>query len=214
LFTSGTGTNTWSTGYVGQVLQVTTTGNYWVSVQNAYGCSASSTVVPVIVNPIPAVSINPFADVCTFTAPFTMSNGLPAGGTYTGDGITTNIFYPAAAGEGSSIVTYTYVDVNNCSASALTTISVNNCLGIDEKEQSYFSLFPNPNNGQFRVESSGTPMDHIIIYDAQGKMVFNESYPGIFTQEFDLNAYSNGVYYIEISSDMEIKERIPLVINH
>jgi hypothetical protein len=214
LFTSGTGTNTWSTGYVGQVLQVTATGNYWVSVQNAYGCSASSTVVPVIVNPTPAVSINPFADVCTFTAPFTMSNGLPAGGTYTGEGITTNIFYPAAAGEGSSIVTYTYVDVNNCSASALTTISVNSCLGIDEKEQSYFSLFPNPNNGQFRVESSGTPMDHIIIYDAQGKMVFNESYPGIFTQEFDLNAYSNGVYYIEISSDLEIRERIPLVINH
>jgi hypothetical protein len=214
LFTSGTGTNTWSTGYTGQVLQVTATGNYWVSVQNAYGCSASSTVLPVIVNPTPAVSINPFADVCTFTAPFTMSNGLPAGGTYTGDGITANIFYPAAAGEGSSIVTYTYVDVNNCSASALTTISVNSCLGIDEKEQSYFSLFPNPNNGQFRVESSGTPMDHIIIYDAQGKMVFNESYPGIFTQEFDLNAYSNGVYYIEISSDLEIRERIPLVINH
>ncbi len=214
LFTSGTGTNTWSTGYTGQVLQVTATGNYWVSVQNAYGCSASSTVLPVIVNPTPAVSINPFADVCTFTAPFTMSNGLPAGGTYTGDGITTNIFYPAAAGEGSSIVTYTYVDVNNCSATAQTTISVNSCLGIDEKEQSYFSLFPNPNNGQFRVESSGTPMDHIIIYDAQGKMVFNESYPGIFTREFDLNAYSNGVYYIEISSDLEIRERIPLVINH
>ncbi|WP_343634191.1 FG-GAP-like repeat-containing protein [Fluviicola sp.] len=214
LFTSGTGTNTWSTGYVGQVLQVTASGNYWVSVQNAYGCTSSSTVVPVVINTNPAVSINPFADVCTFTAPFTMSNGLPSGGIYTGQGITTNIFYPAAAGEGSSIVTYTYTDANDCSASAQTTITVNNCLGIDEKEQAYFSLFPNPNNGQFQVVSNGTPMDHIIIYDAQGKMVYNEAYPGIFTIEFDLNAYSNGVYYIEINSDQEIRERIPLIINH
>ena len=214
LFTSGTGTNTWSTGYIGQVLEVTVSGNYWVSVENVYGCTASSTVVPVTVNANPVVTINPMGSMCTFTAPFTMSNGLPAGGTYSGDGITGNIFYPAAAGVGSSIVTYTYVDVNDCSSSAQTTLEVNNCAGIDEEEKSYFSLFPNPNNGQFKVTSSGTPMEHIIIYDAQGKMVFNESYSGIFTLDFDLNAYSNGVYYIEINSDQEIRERIPLIINH
>ncbi|WP_341903644.1 FG-GAP-like repeat-containing protein [Fluviicola taffensis] len=214
LFTSGTGTNTWSTGYIGQVLQVTVSGNYWVSVQNVYGCSASSVVVPVVVNSNPIVTVNPFQPLCSFAAPFTMSNGLPAGGIYTGNGITSNIFDPGNAGIGSSIVTYTYVDVNNCSASAQTTIDVNDCAGIDEKESTYFSLFPNPNNGQFKVISTGTPMDQIIIYDAQGKMVFNESYSGIFTLEFDLNAYSNGVYYIEINSDQEIQERMPLIINH
>ena len=213
LFTSGTGTNTWSTGYIGQVLQVTVSGNYWVSVENVYGCTSSSTVTPVVINPNPVVTINPYGALCSYTAPFTMSNGLPAGGTYTGDGITSNIFYPADAGVGASIVTYTYEDVNNCSASAQTTIEVNDCAGIDEEEKSYFSLFPNPNNGQFQVVSSGTPMDHIVIYDAQGKMVFNESYSGTFTLEFDLNAYSNGVYYIEINSD-QTQERIPLIINH
>nr|WP_294858702.1 FG-GAP-like repeat-containing protein [uncultured Fluviicola sp.] len=214
LFTSGTGTNTWSTGYIGQVLQVTASGNYWVSVQNVYGCSSSSVVVPVVVNSNPIVTVNPFQPLCSYAAPFTMSNGLPAGGTYTGNGISNNIFSPGTAGIGSSIVTYTYVDVNDCSANAQTTIDVNDCAGIDEKEETYFSLFPNPNNGQFKVISTGTPMDQIIIYDAQGKMVFNESYPGIFTLEFDLNAYSNGVYYIEINSDLEIHERMPLIINH
>jgi hypothetical protein len=214
LFTSGTGTNTWSTGYIGAVLQVTTSGNYWVSVQNVYGCSSSSVVVPVVVNSNPIVTVNPFQPLCSYAAPFTMSNGLPAGGTYTGNGISSNIFSPGTAGIGSSIVTYTYVDVNDCSASAQTTIDVNDCAGIDEKEEAYFSLFPNPNNGQFKVISTGTPMDQIIIYDAQGKMVFNESYSGIFTLEFDLNAYSNGVYYIEINSDQEIHERMPLIINH
>jgi hypothetical protein len=214
LFTSGTGTNTWSTGYIGQVLQVTTTGNYWVSVQNVYGCSSSSAVIPVVVNPTPTVTINPFDALCTFSAPFTMSNGLPSGGNYTGEGISGNIFYPAVAGVGSSIVTYTYTDVNGCSDIAQTTIEVNNCAGIDEKEQSFFSLFPNPNNGQFQLTSNGAPMEQIVIYDAQGKMVFNESYSGVFALEFDLNDYSNGVYYIEITSNREIRERIPLVINH
>jgi hypothetical protein len=193
---------------------VTASGNYWVSVENVYGCTATSTVVPVIVNANPVVTVNPLDPVCSFSAPFTMSNGLPAGGTYTGDGITGNIFSPADAGVGSSIVTYTYVDVNDCSNSAQTTLEVNDCAGIGEEEKSYFSLFPNPNNGQFKVTSSGTPMDQIIIYDAQGKMVYNESYSGIFTLDFNLNAYSNGVYYIEINSDQEIRERIPLIINH
>ena len=214
LFTSGTGTNTWSTGYVGQVLSVTNSGNYSVSVQNAYGCSSSSVVVPVIVNPNPVVSVDPFESLCTYSAPFTMANGSPTGGNYTGTGITGNIFYPAAAGVGTSIVTYTYSDVNGCSSQAQAIIEVNDCTGIKEYEQSSFALFPNPNNGQFKITSNGSPMDLIIIYDAQGKMVFNQSYSGTFALDFDLNDYSNGVYYIEISADKEIQERIPLVINH
>ncbi|WP_300661860.1 T9SS type A sorting domain-containing protein, partial [Fluviicola sp.] len=214
LFTSGTGTNTWSTGYVGQVLAVTNSGNYWVSVQNAYGCSSSSVVVPVVVNPNPVVSVDPFEPLCTYASPFTMANGSPTGGNYTGTGIVGNIFYPAAAGVGTSIVTYTYSDVNGCSGQAQAIIEVNDCTGIKEYEQSSFALFPNPNNGQFKITSNGSPMDMIIIYDAQGKMVFNQSYSGTFALDFDLNDYSNGVYYIEISADKEIQERIPLVINH
>ncbi|MNU77255.1 C protein alpha-antigen precursor [compost metagenome] len=214
LFTSGTGTNTWSTGYVGQVLSVANSGNYWVTVQNVYGCSSSSVVVPVVVNSNPVVSVDPFEPLCTYAAPFTMANGSPTGGNYAGNGIVGNIFYPAAAGVGTSIVTYTYFDVNGCSANAQAIIEVNDCTGIKEHEQASFALFPNPNNGQFKITSNGSAMDLIIIYDAQGKMVFNQSYSGTFALDFDLNDYSNGVYYIEISSDREIQERIPLVINH
>lgn len=214
LFTSGTGTNTWSTGYVGQVLSVTTSGNYWVTVQNAYGCSSSSATVHVMVNPNPVVSIDPFEALCTYAAPFAPANGSPAGGNYSGNGITNNVFYPASAGVGSSIITYTYVDGNGCSNTAQTIIDVNDCAGIKEYEQASFAIFPNPNNGQFKITSNGNPMDLIIIYDAQGKMVFNESYSGVFALEFNLSDYSNGVYYIEIRSDQEINERIPLVINH
>ncbi|MNE18683.1 hypothetical protein D3C80_1117320 [compost metagenome] len=214
LFTSGSGTNTWSTGYVGQVLSVTNSGSYWVTVQNAYGCSSSSVVVPVVVNSNPVVSVDPFEALCTYASPFTMANGSPTGGNYTGDGIVGNIFYPAAAGVGTSIVTYTYFDVNGCSSNAQAIIEVNDCTGIKEHEQASFAVFPNPNNGQFKITSEGSPMDLIIIYDAQGKMVFNQTYSGTFALDFDLNDYSNGVYYIEISSDKEIQERIPLVINH
>ncbi|AEA44924.1 FG-GAP repeat protein [Fluviicola taffensis DSM 16823] len=214
LFTSGSGTNTWNTGYVGAVLGITTSGNYWVSVSNVYGCTSSSTVVPVVVNTLPTVTVDPFGAMCTTAAPFTMSNGSPAGGNYVGNGIVNNIFTPSSALLGPSIVTYTYMDLNGCANDAQTTIEVNDCAGINENEISYFSLFPNPNIGMFQVTSTGTPIEKIIIYDAQGKMIFNESYSGIFNLNFNLTDYSNGVYYIEINGENEIHDRMPLVINH
>ncbi|MDR0802488.1 FG-GAP-like repeat-containing protein [Fluviicola sp.] len=214
LFTSGNDTDIWSTGYVGQVLFVTNSGNYSVSTQNSYGCTSSSTIVPIVVNPNPVVTLNPFEALCTDASPFTMTNGSPAGGNYTGNGILNNIFYPASAEVGASIVTYTYSDANGCSNTAQTIIEVNDCAGIKEYEQAFFAVFPNPNNGQFKIISNGKSMDLIIIHDVQGKMVFNEAYSGAFALDFNLNTYSNGVYYIEIRSDQEIQEQIPLVINH
>jgi large repetitive protein len=214
LFTSGSGTNTWNTGYVGAVLAISTSGNYWVSVSNVYGCSSSSAVVPVVVNTLPTVTVDPFGAMCKYAAPFTMSNGLPAGGNYVGNSIINNIFDPSMAQVGPSIVTYTYTDLNGCANDAQTTIEVNDCAGIDEKEVSYFSLFPNPSIGMFQVTSKGTPIEKIIIYDVQGKMIFNESYSATFDLNFDLSDYSNGVYYIEINGENEIHDRMPLIINH
>ncbi len=213
LFTPATGTISWSTGYTGPVLNVTSAGNYYVSVSNAYGCSASSASVTVVINPLPNVALNPFGTVCLNTAPFTLSNGIPAGGNYTGNGITSNVFNPSVMGVGSSIVTYTYTDINGCSGEAQGIITVSDCLGLDE-ESVQFALFPNPTAGKFTITSNIVPIDQVVIYDAQGKMVYNENYAGIMHAEFDMNAYSNGVYYIEIRNNNELQSRMPLVINH
>nr|NQU93221.1 T9SS type A sorting domain-containing protein [Bacteroidota bacterium] len=48
--------------------------------------------------------------VCLDTDPFDLTGATPVGGDYTGPGVNNNKFYPAAAGPGVHVITYTYTD--------------------------------------------------------------------------------------------------------
>jgi trimeric autotransporter adhesin len=85
------------------------------------GCTATDEVV-VTVNPIPVVSAGMYDPVCASSSEINLS-GTPSGGTFSGEGITGNMFSPSA---GTQVIIYSYVDVNGCSNSASTTITVNN----------------------------------------------------------------------------------------
>jgi hypothetical protein len=65
---------------------------------------------------------NTISAVCADAAPFALSGGSPAGGVYSGVGVSGGIFDPAA---GTQIISYTYTDANSCSNSAGTTVTVN-----------------------------------------------------------------------------------------
>jgi len=88
---------------------------------DAYGCAHSS-VNTITVNTAPSVTQSLIADVCDVAAPFALSGGSPAGGSYSGVGVSAGNFDPSA---GTQTVTYSYTDVNSCSNSATTTITVN-----------------------------------------------------------------------------------------
>ncbi|HWV29887.1 MAG TPA: T9SS type A sorting domain-containing protein [Dyadobacter sp.] len=53
--------------------------------------------------------------VCANEAPFTLSGASPAGGTYSGPGVSGSIFSPELAGVGAKTITYTYQDGGNTS---------------------------------------------------------------------------------------------------
>jgi hypothetical protein len=57
-------------------------------------------------------------------APYTISQGMPIGGTYSGSGVTNNIFDPAAAGVGIHTITYTFTNGTGCTDSAVANITV------------------------------------------------------------------------------------------
>src|SRR5690606_37531319 len=90
---------------------------------DANGCAASATTT-ITVTALPVVGAGPYAPVCLDAAALTLA-GNPAGGTFSGPGVTGNSFDPATAGEGTHTITYNYTDANGCSASATTTITVN-----------------------------------------------------------------------------------------
>ncbi|MFN9949700.1 MAG: hypothetical protein ACK53B_02935, partial [Bacteroidota bacterium] len=89
------------------------------------GCYSMDSIV-VQLNPLPAVALAlPVTAVCSNAVPFSITGGSPAGGIYTGPGITGSTFTPSIAGAGSHVITYTFTNASGCSNAATQTIVVN-----------------------------------------------------------------------------------------
>ncbi len=125
---------TWSgTGVTGSTFNVQTAGvgshqliyNY----TDANGCSAADTT-SITVNPKPTVETGTYEPVCDYDAPVTLS-GTPAGGTWSGLGVTGSTFNVQTAGVGMHQLIYSYTDANGCSNSDTTQIEVKVCLDDD-----------------------------------------------------------------------------------
>jgi uncharacterized repeat protein (TIGR03803 family) len=78
----------------------------------------------ITINALPAAYLAPYGDVCITDPPFTLTGGAPAGGTYSGKGVTNNQFDPAAVGAGKFTITYTFKNSAGCTAATRQTISV------------------------------------------------------------------------------------------
>jgi hypothetical protein len=127
LTASGGGSYNWNTGSSSQSITVTNGATYTVTVSNG-NCTASATQ-NVTVYPTPSVSINPLPTFVSNNAQPIPLSGTPAGGSYSGSGVSGSQFNPATAGLGSRSVTYTYNSPNNCTGSATTTTVVYDTTG-------------------------------------------------------------------------------------
>jgi uncharacterized protein (TIGR02145 family) len=121
------GTNSTTYQYVpvnGDLITCTLTSNLTCTSGNP----ATSNTITMGVAASPVVTMTRCNDSITTTAaqPFRLKGGIPLGGTYSGPGVTNGIFYPAIAGVGSKMITYSYTNAALCSANANLTIIVNN----------------------------------------------------------------------------------------
>jgi hypothetical protein len=103
-------------------LATSASGTYTVTytISGSGGCPQFTTSTSVSVNTAPTVSAGSYGPLCSGDASITLT-GSPAGGTWSGTGITGNQFNPAA---GTQTINYT-VTQNGCTGSASTTITVN-----------------------------------------------------------------------------------------
>src|SRR5690606_1166645 len=83
----------------------------------------SNVTTTITVNDLPAVDAGTYAPICLNAGTITLA-GTPAGGTFSGPGVTGNVFNPVTAGPGVHTVSYTYTDVNGCSNTGTTSITV------------------------------------------------------------------------------------------
>ncbi len=89
------------------------------------GNPANSNLIAMTVFANPVVTWNWTPEpVYPWDDPVVLSGGMPAGGQYSGTGVSDNIFYPLVAGPGTHVLTYTFVNLNGCSGTATATIVV------------------------------------------------------------------------------------------
>ena len=90
------------------------------------GCPGIPGSVVITVNPGPVMSNMRCIDSLTTTGakPFTLKGGLPVGGTYSGPGVFSGIFYPAIAGTGNKTIGYSYTNTYGCAGTSSKVIVV------------------------------------------------------------------------------------------
>ena len=117
----------WSTGATTQSIWVLQSGTFTVDATDVGGCTGTSAGETVTVNPSPNITISGLnGGYCLSNTPVSLT-GSPAGGLFTGPGISGNAFDPTMAGLGTHTIAYSYTDANGCggSQSQSTIVSSN-----------------------------------------------------------------------------------------
>lgn len=168
--------------------------------QTVMGCDSIVTVaVQAVSGPTVTIGNFPSDTVCSQAGLLQNPAGTPAGGTYSGPGVTGNDFDPAVAGVGSHTINYTYTDSNGCSDVASTMIYVMDCTGIELYQQQLISIYPNPVQDVITIDAKGHVLDQIRLTDATGRTVMVTGTTSGRVQ-FDLGSYASGVYFLIVEN--------------
>lgn len=209
---SATG-NTWSNGATTQSTTVSVSGNYTVTFTDVSGCSSTSAQTVVTVNPLPAVTFGLLADMCDYNTAVSLTQGSPAGGTYSGNGVSGTLFDPAVAGLGVSTLTYDYTDANGCSASATSDVFVGDCAALSETVVLNINIFPNPSAGIVNIDPNGVVISAIMVYDYAGRLVYQDRAIGSDEPKtIDLSHLAEGVYNVRVITGSSVVNT-PVVMN-
>lgn len=165
----------------------------------------------VVVNSLPNVTFGALPTVCMNHSPITLTQGSPAGGTYTGVGVTGNQFNPSTAGIGVTALTYNYTNGNGCSASQTSSITVDGCLSIEEQDANLISVYPNPSDALFIVKSEGLILKSVSVYNQLGQMVYDQQSDQL-QHEVNLINFASGVYTIRVNYESGMKN-IRVILN-
>ncbi|MUV04883.1 T9SS type A sorting domain-containing protein [Flavobacterium rakeshii] len=93
----------------------------------------------------------------------------------------------------------------------LNEFTVSGTAGVEDFGLNGFTIYPNPNNGNFTVEfnSDSTNDINIAVYDMRGRQIFGNAYTntGLFSKELNLQGVQSGVYLVNVQdgSRKEVK---------
>ena len=174
---------------------------YSVTGTGANGCSNTATFI-VTVNPLPVITIDSTQlNFCITDAAINLSAN-PATGSWSGTGISGNIFDPAAAGQGTHTVVYSVTDGNGCYNVDSISLGVDLCTAVADISQNQFlSVFPNPSEGLIHLQMNYNPNTHqIFVYNLLGEEMLNYLITNDKTTIDLTNKIEKGIYFLRIKN--------------
>lgn len=173
------------------------------SYTDANNCTNTATAT-VTVNNTPTVAFTTLpATICVYNNPITLTGATPAGGTYSGTGVTGTTFNPTTAGLGTKTVTYTYTDGNNCSGTATANIEVSECLSVEDLVAAgNLAIYPNPASDvvTFGFSNSTVANVNVAIVSLDGKTVYQNQFQSN-QGSIDVSTFARGTYMVRIQAE-------------
>ncbi len=193
---------TWSgTGVSGSTFDPSVAGvgthavNYSVTITG--GC-VTDTTIDIRVNPLPVLTLGSYGPTCVTASPLSLS-GLPAGGTWSGSGVSGSTFTPSVAGAGTIRVYYSYTDENGCSSVDSTEIVVNEIPSLDPG--TYGPLCVSASS----ISLSGLPAGGTWSGTGVSGSTFDPSVAGVGTHAVNYSVTITGGCVTDTTIDIEVK---------
>jgi len=197
----------WSNGALGAVITVSTTGFYSVIANDANGCPGSSPLVEVIQSQFPIANFSYTQTPGGYTINFNNASQNALEYVWDFDSIGTSpLTNPSFTFPDSGPYNVNLIVENPCGLDTITKLVVVSLVGIDDiYSESHYSIYPNPNNGDFVIagNASAPALVSFKIFDLSGRLVYSQSnkLSGEFQQLISSNNLESGTYVIEIESN-------------
>jgi hypothetical protein len=114
----------WNDASTSQTLTASASGIYFVTVTDSNACATTDSI-SVTVNQLPTVTVSALQNNMCINDPPIPLTGTPAGGTFSGNGVSPNTFTPSVAGAGVWMAYYSVTDSIGCSATDSVQLTVN-----------------------------------------------------------------------------------------
>ena len=171
--------------------------NYTVTGTDGNGCVNTNSVF-VHINPLPSVSIDLSSvdSLCTYYPIANLIGELPAGGIYSGAGVSGNTIDPSIPAVGTTTVTYTYTDINGCVNSASGSIYIDVCTGIANANPalSEITVYPNPTTGLVYITADKTTQ--VILYNELNEVVLSQEVVS-GKNTINISSLAKGIYLLK-----------------
>ncbi len=194
----------WADGNSDTVYTVREGGKYYVSSGNVRCQLLSDTLYVIEITPPskPTIQWNPILKYFSASAGFSFQ-------WYRNDtlimGAVNQNYPPTQSGQ----FTVEIIDSNGCVSLRANQLPYYVTLE-DAERLSQINIYPNPVNSWLHINSPQYPIEHIKIYDVQGKLIQYKDYLGSAAPkevELDLNAFTVGMYLLEVSVNQDIVKR-------